>query len=121
MDLSEEEQNAMASRREHARLMLSLPASLHPIDGMESMPTRLLDISRSGAGIVHGDRLQSGSQHILHFVLPGEADPCEIRLEIVYCAPIGETNQYRCGARFQPLTQNVEDRLFDFLTRPKAF
>lgn len=119
MELDEDKRNGMAQRREHARLLLSLPAALYSVEEMKSMPTRLLDISRTGAGLVHSTQLSARSQYALRFELPGEIDQCEVLLEIVYSVQIGETSQYRCGARFHHLTSKVEDQLVDFLTRPK--
>lgn len=107
-------------RREHVRRLLQVDAYLTDLHGHTPLPVQIIDIARMGVAFVSDRPMPTGAQFVLHFSFPGSTMRNEITLTVVHSAAIGTHGRYRNGARFLTISEDVAERIFEYVTTAPA-
>ena len=104
--------------RAHIRRMLEVPASAWLTEGGAEWTIHLIDICRAGVAFASARELPFGSRIHIRFSFPDDPGPCHVHGNVVYCKQIHAGPNFRTGVRLEPLSEQDEQRVVDFVTAP---
>ncbi len=105
----------MDFRREHVRRLLQVEAGVTSITGEQSWPAHIIDIARMGVAFVTEEELAPG-HYAFCFSFPGSHIRNDVLLDVLYSRPVGSEGRYRAGARFAQISDDVVERIVDYVT-----
>jgi hypothetical protein len=105
----------MDFRREHVRRLLQVEAVVTSVAGDRSWPAHIVDIARMGVAFVTDLELAPGHYKFC-FSFPGSEVSNHVLVEVLYSRPVGSENRYRNGARFGQISDDVIERIVDYVT-----
>jgi hypothetical protein len=112
---SPREKRPMDFRREHVRRLLQVEAMVTSAAGDRSWPARIVDIARMGVAFVTDLELAPGNYKFC-FSFPDSEISNLVLLDVLYSRPVGSEDRYRNGARFEQISDDVIERIVDYVT-----
>jgi c-di-GMP-binding flagellar brake protein YcgR len=107
-------------RREHVRRLLQIPASVRKAPTTLTWKVNFSNIGRGGAAFVTEHVLDVGDDVELSFHLPGNDMLIVVVARVVYSAQFQREGQYRIGARFDRLSDEMANVIVDYVTASAA-
>src|ERR1700756_4485090 len=105
----------MDFRREHVRRLLQVEAVVTSAAGDRSWPAHIVDIARMGVAFVTDLELEPG-HYRFSFSFPASEIRNDVLVDVLYSRPVGSEGRYRNGARFEQISDDVVERIVDYVT-----